>query len=156
MVCGPWADAGVGTRAVVRDVQPNPLEDIVIEKTTEVVAADERSVTVKVSGSVNGKPRKDQQGVIQRFLPPSELEKASAQWGKKEGRETLKIGDKQVECDVYRKREKHPTRDVMGVQTTYVSEDVPSWIVRIVKQYSGEGKTTEVVPYAVLNFSWSR
>ena len=156
MVSGPWANAVVGTRAVVRDVQPNPLGDMVIEKTTDVVAADERSVTVRVTGSVNGNRQKDQQGVLQRFMSPSELKTASAQWGQKEGRETLKIGDKQVECDVYRRREKHPTQDITGVQTTYVSEDVPSWIVRVVKKYSGEGKTTEVVPYTILSFTWGQ
>jgi hypothetical protein len=94
--------------------------------------------------------------VLQRFVLPSELEKASAQWGQKEGRETLKIGDKQVECDIYRKREKHPTRDIDGVQTTYVSKDVPSWVVRVVKKYTGEGKTMEVVPYSLLSFTWDR
>jgi len=156
MVPGPWADAVVGTRAAVREVQPNMMGDIVIEKTTEVVAADERSVTLKVSGTTNGKRQKEQQGVLQRFVLPSELEKASAQWGQKEGRETLKIGDKQVECDIYRKREKHPTRDIEGVQTTYVSKDVPSWVVRVVKKYTGEGKTMEVVPYSLLSFTWDR
>jgi hypothetical protein len=130
------------------------MGDIVIEKTTEVVAADERSVTLKVSGTTNGKRQKDQQGVLQRFALSSELEKASAQWGQKEGRETLKIGDKQVECDIYRKREKHPSRDIEGVQTTYVSKDVPSWVVRVVKKYSGEGKTMEVIPYSLLSFTW--
>jgi hypothetical protein len=154
MVSGPWADAVVGTRAAVREVQPNITGDVVIEKTTEVVAADERSVTVKVTGTTNGKRQKDQQGVLQRFVSPSDLEKASAQWGRKEGRETLKIGDKQVECDIYRKREKHPTRDIEGVQTTYVSENVPSWVVRVVKKYSGEGKTMEVIPYSLLSFTW--
>ena len=154
MVSGPWADAVVGTRTTAREVQPNIMGDIVIDKTTEVAADDERSVTLKITGTANGKRQKDQQGVIQRFVPPSELEKARVQWGQKEGRETLKVGDKQIECDVYRKKEKHPTKDIMGVQTTYISEDVPSWIVRVVRKYSGEGKTMEAVPYTLLSFTW--
>lgn len=156
LLSGPWADAVVGTRVVVREVQPNPLGDIVIDKTIEVMGADDRSLTVKHSGTVNGKQQKDQQGVIQRFMSPSELQKASAQWGQKDGRRTLTIGDKQVACDVYTKREKHPSKDIMGEQTTYVSEDVPSWIVRIVREYRGEGKTMEVVPYQIVSFTWGR
>jgi hypothetical protein len=154
MVRGPWADAGIGTRIEIRDIQPNMLGDIIIDGTMEVVAADERSVTVKMGGSVSGKPRKDQQRVLPRFMPPSEFDKVSAQWGRKEGRERLTIKGKPVECDIYRRTEKDPARNATAVQTTYVSEDVPSWIVRVVNQWESEGKSGKTIYHEILSFTW--
>jgi hypothetical protein len=154
MVLGPWADAGIGTRITNRDIQPNPLKDIVIESTMEVVAADESSVTIKASGSVNGKSRGEQQKSVQRFISPSELEKTRSAWGRKEGQEKIAIGDKQVQCDIYRRTEKDPARDATVVQTTYVSEDVPSWIVRVVNQWESGGKSGKTVYHEILSFTW--
>jgi len=153
-VRGPWSDARIVTRIKFRQVEPNPLGDIEILATREVLAVQERTITARMSGSVNGKERAPQQGPMPRFLSPGEFKKMSTPWGQKEGRKTLTIAGKSVACDVYRKTEKHPTRDIVGVQKTYISEDVPSWVVKVVKEYQGEGKTSESVPYIIMDFTW--
>ena len=153
-VRGPWSDARVGTRVEIKDAEVNYFQDIITLKTMEVVAADDDSVTVKVSGSVNGKKKNDQKGTLPRFAPPEELKKITEGWGPKTGRKKLRIKDKEILCDVYERREKHPTEDVVGTRTTYVSEQVPSWIVRIDDHNQGEGKTTDHTPHQILDFTW--
>ena len=66
----------------------------------------------------------------------------------------LRIKDKDVLCDVYERREKHPTEDVVGTRTTCVSEQVPTWIVRIDDHNEGQGKTTDHTPHQILDFTW--
>jgi len=153
-VRGPWSDARIGTRVETKDVEVNYFQDIITLKTMDVVAADDESVTVKLSGSVNGNKKNDQKGAFPRFVPPSELKKLTDTWGRKIGQKKLRIKDKDVLCDVYERREKHPTEDVVGTRTTCVSEQVPTWIVRIDDHNEGQGKTTDHTPHQILDFTW--
>jgi hypothetical protein len=153
-VRGPWSDARVGTRVDQKSVEPNYIQDIVTLKTLEVVAADDESVTVKASGSVNGKKKNDQKMTLPRFAPPAELKKLLDNFGRKTGQKKLWIKDKEVLCDQYERREKHPTMDVEGTRTTFISEDVPSWIVRIEDRNEGEGRLIHSMPHDTLDFTW--
>jgi hypothetical protein len=153
-VRGPWSDARVGTRVDIRTVEPNVLDDIIALRTMEVVAADDQSVTIKASGSVNGKKKNDQRATLPRFGTPEELRKLTDSWGRKTGQTKVWIKGKEVLCDVYERREKHPTMDVLGTRTTYVSERVPTWIVRVLNHTEGGGKTTDYIPHEVLDFTW--
>jgi hypothetical protein len=153
-VRGPWSDARVGTRIETKDVEVNYLQDIVALKTMEVVAADDESVSIKLSGSINGKKKDDSKGSFPRFVPPSELKKLTDAWGRKIGQKKLNIKDKDILCDVYERREKHPTEDVIGTRTIYVSEQVPTWIVRIDDHSEGQGRTTNHTPHQILDFTW--
>jgi hypothetical protein len=153
-VRGPWSDSRIGTRIEMKDIEVNYLQDIVTLKTMEVVAADDESVSIKLSGSVNGKMKNDQKASFPRFVPPSELNKLTDAWGRKIGQKKLTIKDKDVLCDVYERREKHPTEDVVGTRTTYVSEQAPTWIVRIDDHNEGQGRTTNTTPHQVLDFTW--
>lgn len=153
-VRGPWADVRVGTRVEIKAVEPNFLDDIVTLKTMEVVAADNQSVTVLAGGSVNGRKKNDQKATLPRFGTPDELKKLTDSWGGKTGQKKLWIKGKEVLCDVYERREKHPTMDVVGTRTTYVSERVPTWIVRVINHTEGEGGTTDSIPHEILDFTW--
>ena len=153
-VRGLWSDARVGTRVDTKDVEPNVFKDILTLRTMEVVAADDESVSVKLSGSVNGNKKNDQKGTFPRFAPPSELKKLTDIWGRKSGQKKLRIKDKDVLCDVYERREKDPTEDIVGTRTTYVSEQVPTWIVRIDDHNEGQGRTTDYTPHQILDFTW--
>ncbi len=153
-VRGPWSDARLGTRVEMKDVEPNYFQDIVTLKSMDVVAADDDSVTVKLSGSINGKKKNDQKSVLPRFVPPSELKKLTDTWDRKTGQKKLWIKEKEVLCDVYERREKHPTEDVTGTRTTYISEQVPTWIVQVDDHNEGQGRTTDHTPHQILDFTW--
>jgi hypothetical protein len=53
-----------------------------------------------------------------------------------------------------RKSNKGPARNATAVQTTYVSEDVPSWIVRVVNQWESEEKSGKAIYHEILSFAW--
>ncbi|MBN1422829.1 MAG: hypothetical protein JXP34_28895, partial [Planctomycetes bacterium] len=144
MTFGPWGKANVGTRIRYRRLMalpPDFLSHGPVTFTEEVIAADEKTLTMRVKRTwpeKGGEKSEERENRLPRFIKKEQLPNDLSALGEKVGGETLKIGDRAIACDVFRKVTKEetftPGFDTVEIEITYRSHaslDIPGWIVRV-------------------------
>lgn len=128
-VKGPWGDAKVGNRLMIETVRPSPFGAVPVTVWMEVMKADEKSVTVKTTGMEGGKVRQSGESARPRFISKGEYEKLLKNEGEKQSDTTIEISDKKYKCEIYKKEVR--AKDGSRVEGwTYISKEVPGWILR--------------------------
>lgn len=151
---GPWTDARVGTIVKTKDVEPMILEDAITLRTLEVVAADDTTVTIKASGTARGRKMAEQTKTLPRFLSPAELQTLTSGWGRKIETKMASCGGQDVRCDFYERKETRASDNAEGTRITVVSEQVPTWIVRVIDSLRSDDDVKSRVPHEVVSFTW--
>lgn len=141
LVKGPWANAVAGTRIQYRILRDMPLRQVPVTVTEEVIEADEAwaTVAVKREWEEDGKSKSDETRARRaRLVQAAELKKFMARFGSKMGEESLTVGDKEVRCDIYERRQtlqstslSGETRTIQGVFHSYLNKEVAGWQVRV-------------------------
>jgi len=143
-VKGPWSDAKVGNRLMIETLRPSPLGAVPVTIWMEVMKADEKSVTVKATGMEGGKVRQSGESARPRFISKGEYEKLLKNEGEKQSNTTMEISGTKYNCEIYKKEIR--AKDGSRVEAlTYLSKEVPGWIVK--RQSSRAGTLWEVAQF---------
>jgi hypothetical protein len=130
-VNGGWGEAEVGDWIEYDYLVSGFGEYLNYSAVVEVIAANDKSLTIKKKITDDKFKSKSTEMTQPRFVKKEDFEKALAQYGRKENTAVVEVSGKKLLCDVYKKTIK--TEDGSQVSTwTHLCWYVPNWLVRVV------------------------
>jgi hypothetical protein len=130
-VLGGWGEGEVGDWIEYDYLIPGVLENLKRSAVEEVIAVNDKSLTIK-KRIIDDKFKSKSTEVSQpRFVKKEDFEKALAQYGRKENTAVVEVSGKKLLCDVYKQTTKTEAGDQI-TRWTHLCWYVPNWLVRVV------------------------
>jgi len=130
-VLGGWGEGEVGDWIEYNYLIAGFGEFLNYSAVLEVIAANDKSLTIKKKIIDDKFKSKLTEMTQPRFLKKEDFEKALAQFGRKENTDVVEVSGKKLLCDVYKKTIK--AEDGSEISTwTHLCWYVPNWLVRVV------------------------
>ena len=142
-VLSGWGEAEVGDWIEYDYLVPVALGNRNFSAVVEVIAANDKSLTMKKRTTDDKFKSTTSEMTQPRFAKKEDFEKISAQYGRKEKTAVVEVSGKKLLCDVY----KITTKTEDGGQLTrwsHICWYVPNWLVRVVGEWDG-GLRTQIV-----------
>ena len=126
-----WGEGEVGDWIEYDYLVPSVLGNLNYSAVVEVIAANDKSLTIK-KRTTDDKFKSTATEMTQpRFAKKEDFEKILAQYGRKEKTAVVEVSGKKLLCDVYKKTTKAEDGSQI-TRWTHICWYVPNWLVRVV------------------------